>query len=464
MANRKAKSKLQLDGGLNLPQETAERVLITDANGDAKSSSVSTTTLSYLDATSSVQEQLDSKLEASDLTQIEQDIDDLQADVEDLQTLSGVPAASADLGTFAEDIIPDNSTIKQALQALETELAILPEPLFYAGTYDPSTNTPDLDLEANRVSGAVHYVVADGTHDFDSFGGIIEMHQGDKVVFNGTTWDKWDHTDQVASVFGRTGTITAQAGDYDASQITVTPSGNITSTDVQSALTELDTVKLNIDSFSLEFDNELVTKTTDDLIEGNTALYFTDARAVTAVTNTFADSHSIELSYDEQDNQIRSDLRVQQSITVDVDGVKLVGDDATPGNTKYYGTDASGNKGFHDIPVQGSAGDIQETSFAGSNNQETLANVTGFAFSNTEVRSFTAHISVVIEADTDHYESFDIHGIQKASGWDISVMATGDDSGVSFDITSTGQIQYTSDNYAGFQSLTMKFRAITTSI
>lgn len=457
MANRKAKSKLQLDGGLNLPQETAERVLITDANGDAKSSSVSTTTLSYLDATSSVQNQLDSKLEASDLTQIEQDINDLQ-------TLSGVPAASVDLGTFAEDIIPDNSTIKQALQALETELAVLPEPLFYAGTYDPSTNTPDLDLEANRVSGAVYYVVADGTHDFGSFGGIIEMHQGDKVVFNGITWDKWDHTDQVASVFGRTGAITAQAGDYDASQITNTPSGNITSTDVQSALTELDTVKLNIDSFPLEFGNELATKTTDDLTEGTTALYFTDSRAVTAVTNTFVDSQSIELSYDEQDNQIRSDLRVQQSITTDVNGVKLVGDASAPGNTKYYGTDASGNKGFHDIPTQGSAGDIQETSFAGSNNQETLANVTGFAFSNTTVRSFTAHISVVIEADTDLYESFDIHGIQKASGWDISVMATGDDSGVNFDITSTGQIQYTSDNYVGFQSLTMKFRAITTSI
>jgi len=44
----------------------------------------------------------------------------------------------------------------------------------------------------------------------------------------------------VASVFGRTGTVAATAGDYAAAQITVTPAGNIAATNVQAALAELD--------------------------------------------------------------------------------------------------------------------------------------------------------------------------------------------------------------------------------
>ena len=49
---------------------------------------------------------------------------------------------------------------------------------------------------------------------------------------------------EVNSVFGRTGIITAQAGDYNASQITNTPAGQIVATNVQSALNELDTKKV----------------------------------------------------------------------------------------------------------------------------------------------------------------------------------------------------------------------------
>lgn len=43
--------------------------------------------------------------------------------VDDLITLSGVSGGDTNLGAFNETIIPDNQTIKQALQALETEVA-----------------------------------------------------------------------------------------------------------------------------------------------------------------------------------------------------------------------------------------------------------------------------------------------------------------------------------------------------
>jgi hypothetical protein len=53
---------------------------------------------------------------------------------------------------------------------------------------------------------------------------------------------------EVTSVFGRSGAVSAQAGDYNASQITNTPAGNISSVTVQAALNELDAEKQPLDA------------------------------------------------------------------------------------------------------------------------------------------------------------------------------------------------------------------------
>ncbi|NDC95797.1 hypothetical protein EB077_10875, partial [bacterium] len=53
---------------------------------------------------------------------------------------------------------------------------------------------------------------------------------------------------EVTSVFGRSGAVTAQSGDYSASQITNTPSGSISATTVQAAIDELDAEKQPIDA------------------------------------------------------------------------------------------------------------------------------------------------------------------------------------------------------------------------
>ena len=50
------------------------------------------------------------------------DLDALESDVADLTTLSGVASNSTTLGTFTGTTIPDSSTIKAALQSLETTL------------------------------------------------------------------------------------------------------------------------------------------------------------------------------------------------------------------------------------------------------------------------------------------------------------------------------------------------------
>lgn len=111
----------------------------------------------------------------------------------------------------------------------------------------------------------------------------------------------------------------------------------------------------------------------------------------------------------------------------------------------------------------GSANDIPETSFSGANNQASAANVTGLAFANANVRSFDALVSVAVDATSDLFEVFKLHGVQRGSDWILSYESSGDASEVAFSITNAGQVQYTSGNYSGFSSLAMKFRAITTS-
>jgi len=136
-----------------------------------------------------------------------------------------------------------------------------------------------------------------------------------------------------------------------------------------------------------------------------------------------------------------------------------------------YHTDARGDIRYYtksqvDALIDGisSAGDIDETSFNISNSQALPDNVHNFLFPNAVVRGFTALVTVEIDATTDLFEEFTLNGIQRGASWGMSIESQGDDSGVVFSITSSGQIQYTSDNYTGFVSGIIKFRAITTSI
>lgn len=59
---------------------------------------------------------------------------------------------------------------------------------------------------------------------------------------------------------------------------------------------------------------------------------------------------------------LSADVITQMSVTSDVNGVKLVNDEAAPGNTEYYGTDGAGVKGYFPfpsaLPPDGDYGDI----------------------------------------------------------------------------------------------------------
>jgi hypothetical protein len=110
----------------------------------------------------------------------------------------------------------------------------------YKGTWNAATNTPTLaDPPASSTLGDFYIVSTGGTF------ATITFAIGDWIISGGADgWSKVDNTDNVASVFGRTGTVTATNGDYTASNITNVPAGDIVATEVQAAINELDGDKL----------------------------------------------------------------------------------------------------------------------------------------------------------------------------------------------------------------------------
>lgn len=92
--------------------------------------------------------------------------------------------------------------------------------LTYKGVWDatnpPAGGNPTL-ADGVGDKGNYYVVGAAGIQNLGS--GPIDFNPGDWVVYNGTIWQKADHTDVVTSVFGRQGVVVAQAGDYTHAQI-----------------------------------------------------------------------------------------------------------------------------------------------------------------------------------------------------------------------------------------------------
>lgn len=80
----------------------------------------------------------------------------------------------------------------------------------YEGVWDASTNTPTL-ADGVGDAGMVYRVGVDGIQDLGS--GPISFIVGDYAIYNGTTWEKSDTTDAVASVNGYTGVVVLDTDD-----------------------------------------------------------------------------------------------------------------------------------------------------------------------------------------------------------------------------------------------------------
>lgn len=83
---------------------------------------------------------------------------------------------------------------------------------------------------------------------------------------------------------------------------------------------------------------------------------FTSEEAQDAVGTILVSSATVDLTYADGTPSITADAITQMSINSDASGLMLVGDEEAPGNTKLYGTDGSGNKGWYDQPSGGPGG------------------------------------------------------------------------------------------------------------
>lgn len=78
-----------------------------------------------------------------------------------------------------------------------------------------------------------------------------------------------------------------------------------------------------------------------------------------AIGPILADTDTVNFTYTDATPEIKADVRLQMSLTSDASGVRLSGDSAAPGNSKLYGTDVSGVKGWYDQPSGGGGGNYQ---------------------------------------------------------------------------------------------------------
>jgi len=118
----------------------------------------------------------------------------------------------------AVEIKYDNTTsgltateLQAATDELANLIATLPDPIVYKGTWSAATNTPTLANTDTGKTGWLYQVSAAGSVNFGA--GAISFDIGDKVVNNGTTWDKWDMTDAVTSVNGQAGVVVLDTDD-----------------------------------------------------------------------------------------------------------------------------------------------------------------------------------------------------------------------------------------------------------
>jgi len=116
----------------------------------------------------------------------------------------------------------------------------------------------------------------------------------------------------------------------------------------------------------------------------------------------------------------------------------------------------SGGSSLGTGPVNTGLSSIFSGSFNAANNVSNQ-NVTGLSFDTASIGSFVAVISVKVIGSSTLNETFTFEGTQLTSGWSTFLSSVGDNSGITFAITSGGQVTYTAPNTAGWTSTTMRF-------
>lgn len=369
-------------------------------------------------------------------------------------------------------------------------LAQLPNGVFlYKGTWDPTTNTPTL-IDGTGTQGWVYWVSAAFIGPIIGLNhpSMINFQIGDLVIYNGTQWELTTPAAGVSSVNGQTGAVTVNAINQITGDLAAGPASGS-----QSVAGTLATVNSNvgsfgsstaIPSFTVNGKGLVIAASTNVVIApagtltGTTLASNVVSSSLTSVgtiTSGTWNGTTIDIAHGGtnsattlNNNRVMvstagaiveaSAITASRALASDVNGLP-VASLTTATELGFVNGVTSSIQTQLNAKASATAGDIDTTSFSGANNQGAAANVTGLAFANGSIRSFSAIVSVTVSATGSLYEAFRLDGIQKGASWEMSVSSVGDSSLVLFSITTAGQVQYVSGNYSGFSSLTMKFRA-----
>ena len=150
--------------------------------------------------------------------------------------------------------------------------------LEYKGSYNATTNSPDL---TSSLKGDFYIVSVGGT-----LAGVT-LDVGDHIVFNqdasspitSAMFDKIDNTDAVASVNGQTGVVSLDTDNISEGSSNLYYTNARFDTQLGTKTTDnLTEGSSNLYYTNARFDTQLGTKDTDDLSEGSSNLYYTNAR------------------------------------------------------------------------------------------------------------------------------------------------------------------------------------------
>ena len=98
--------------------------------------------------------------------------------------------------------------------------------------------------------------------------------------------------------------------------------------------------------------------------------------------------------------------------------------------------------------------------FNANNGVISNTNITGLLYPSSNYRSFIIQLSISMSATTSLYAQYTIEGIQRSAGWYIYTNYLGDAIDITFNITSTGQLQYSSNTtYPGWVSSVFNYQS-----
>lgn len=211
-----------------------------------------------------------------------------------LYTLAGV-SGDADLGTFTGTIISNDTTIKTALQELET--AIESGSGIPSGNLTSTTNDITVTGGTGALLSAASITFVPGNVNLSELGGTLNLSQiadggattGQTLAFNGTNW------------------IASSTPDIDHNDLSNIQGGQAT-----------------------------------QYYHLNSSLY-----------NVLAASNSSRIigRYSVGSGAVQA-LTAPNSVTITAGGaVQLTNDASAPGNSYYYGTDSGGTKGWFTLPT-----------------------------------------------------------------------------------------------------------------